>query len=246
MYHSITFGDKNTWDDWHLMSPTRPYFVQPKPITNFVEVPGSNGALDFSEALTGYPTYNMREGTFEFIVMNGYKNWVDSCSDIANYINGREMEAWLEDDPDYFYKGRFSFEWESTHPWSTVRIGYTVEPFKWSKITSTDGWLWDPFVFATDTTWVSPFDSIQVDSDNWTELTFKPEAFGAAPVSPTFITNSPMDMKYQNISLGIQREEHLPKGKSYFPGLIFYGYSDYKLYVKGHGKLSMDFRYGRL
>ena len=26
MYHSITIGDKNTWDDWHLIPATRPLF----------------------------------------------------------------------------------------------------------------------------------------------------------------------------------------------------------------------------
>lgn len=251
MYHSITFGEKNTWDDWHLITPVRPFFTPPKPRTNFIEVPGSNESLDFSTALTGYPTYDNREGTFDFIVMNDYKSWVDSYGDIMEYLHGKRMRAYLEDDPDFFYEGRFEVsEWSSTHPWSSISISYEVDPFKWSFKTSTDGWLWDPFVFATDTTWVSPFDNFRIDSDTWVQKNFLKSDFGSAPVCPTFIAHSSdkkgFDVKYKNLDMGITREEHLKDGSSYFPGFIFYGYSNYELYFKGHGKISMDFRYGRL
>ena len=75
MYHSITFGDKNTWDDWHLIPSSRPLFNPPTPKTKYQDIPGANGKLDLSEALTGYPVYDNRIGSFEFYVMNGYQEW---------------------------------------------------------------------------------------------------------------------------------------------------------------------------
>ncbi len=43
MYHSITIGNKNTWDDWHLIPATRPLFNPPTVKTNMVNIPGGDG-----------------------------------------------------------------------------------------------------------------------------------------------------------------------------------------------------------
>lgn len=249
--HSITFGEKNSWDDWHLISPIRPFFNPPAQKTTYLDIPGANGSLDISETLTGYPLYDNREGQFQFLVMNGYKDWTDTYADIMEYLHGRRIRAYLEDDPDYFYEGRFEVsEWQSTHPWSSITIGYNVDPFKWSKKLSTEDWLWDPFVFATDWVKKSPFRDIVINSDDWTAYTFKPQDFGVAPVCPYFIVDtesgSGLDVKYKNLSMGLFIEQHLPNGKTRYPGFIFYGYSEYELYFKGHGTLFIEFRAGRL
>ena len=75
MYHSITFGDRNTWDDWHLIPSTRPLFNPPDAKTHYVDIPGANGQLDLIESLTGYPLYENRTGSIEFYVANGYEDW---------------------------------------------------------------------------------------------------------------------------------------------------------------------------
>ena len=75
MYHSITYGEKNTWDDWHLLPSTRPLFNPPPTKTKQVDIPGANGAIDLSESLTGYPVYENRTGSTEFYVANGYQDW---------------------------------------------------------------------------------------------------------------------------------------------------------------------------
>ena len=48
MYHSITIGDKNTWDDWHLIPATRPLFNPPTVKENMVNIPGGDGVLDLT------------------------------------------------------------------------------------------------------------------------------------------------------------------------------------------------------
>lgn len=249
MYHSVTFGEKNTYDDWHLVSATRPFFNPPEYISSYLEIPGSSGNIDLSEALTGYPTYRNRTGELTFIILNGYRSWVDSYSELVEYFNGKRMKAVLEDDPDFYYEGRFTVsEWITSSPRSGFTISYNLDPYKWSKHTSLNSWLWDPFVFATDTTYVSPFESIKVDSDSWWKKTFLKTDFGIAPVCPRFIVHTSgdgMDMKYVNKSLHISKELHLNNGDNYFPEVIFYGPSDYELYFKGHGTVSMEFHYGR-
>ena len=71
-YHSVNFGDKNTWDDWKLVPSNRPVIDPPTQKTNYIDIPGADGSLDISTALTGYPVYNDRVGSIEFIVMNDY------------------------------------------------------------------------------------------------------------------------------------------------------------------------------
>lgn len=251
--HSVTFDGKNSWDDWHLIPVVRPSFVPPTLNTKYIEIPGSSGSLDISESLTGYPTYKNREGSLEFLVANGFKPWEELYQEISSYLNGRIIQAYLEDDPDYYYEGRFTVtEWDSSSPpWSKITISYIVDPYKWRKHSSTYSWLWDPFVFATDTTFVSPFDDFRVDAANWSRKTFKMEDFGDAPVCPTFIIKSTdkkgMDAKYINTTLGISIPQvHLPDGTTEVYDFIFYGRSNYELYFKGHGRISMEFRIGRL
>ena len=251
MYHSITFGDKNTWDDWHLISPERPYFNPPEQKTMLIDVPGSTGILDISESLTGYPIFNNREGTFDFLIMNGYRDWVASYNDIMEYLHGKTMRATLEDDPNNYYYGRFTVsKWQSTHPWSQISISYNVEPYKWSIYDSTQDWLWDPFVFATDTTFVSPFNSVSVDSDSFIQMKFEEYDFGGAPVCPEFIVetsdNKGMDVKYVNTEFGINRETHFPDGVSFDPGLVLYRDTEFSIFFKGHGTFTAKYRIGRL
>ena len=106
MYHSITIGAKNTFNDWHLLSPTPPVVAPPAPKTRYVDILGRSGSLDYTEALTKFPTFSDREGSWEFIILNpsdtdqytiadegSYKyDFEDLCSEIMNYLHGRHFD----------------------------------------------------------------------------------------------------------------------------------------------------------
>ena len=137
MYHSISFGSyiwdisswKNTWDDWHLVPKSRLLFVPPPVKTHYVDIPGANGILDLTDSLTGSPVYGNREGSFEFIVVNGYGDWAERYREILEYLHGKKHLAILEDEPSYYYEGRFTVEdWGSEESWSTITISYSVAP----------------------------------------------------------------------------------------------------------------------
>ncbi|MBO6253173.1 MAG: hypothetical protein J6O49_05910 [Bacteroidaceae bacterium] len=150
-YHSITIGEKNTWDDWHLVPTSRPLVAVPQIKTHFVDIPGGDGQLDLTTALTGRPLYGNRSGSWEFLVMNGYQSWELLYSDILNYLHGQAFKAILDDDPDYYYEGRFSLnEWRSQKDWSRITINYNLAPYKFSvEGTTGDNWLWNTFNFET-------------------------------------------------------------------------------------------------
>lgn len=151
-YHSITIGDKNTWDDWHLVPTSRPLVPPPHVNASYVTIPGSNGALDLTEALTGYPTYTNRTGSWEFLVLNGYGEWYVRYSEIMAYLHGKKFRAILDDDPNYYYEGRFAVDsWASNKDWSRITINYNVGPYKIEVHGIDENWLWDTFNFETDT-----------------------------------------------------------------------------------------------
>lgn len=171
-YHSINFGDKNTWDDWHMVPSSRPTFSMPTVKQNILEVPGMSGAIDMSRSLTGFPLYSNRTGSFEFIVLNDYFNWVDLYSYIANYLHGKEMDCYLEDDPDYIYHGTFVMrEYKPGRNNSTVSIEYSVDPYKINRRTSVE-------LFPTI------FKNLSVDT-NEKEFTFNARYMDSMPVKPT-------------------------------------------------------------
>ena len=144
MYHSITFIDVddatkrvNTWEDWHLVPSSRPVIVPPKVQTKYVDIPGADGSLDLTDYLAGRPTFANREGTIEFTVLNNYNierykyNWSRLYSDIMDYLHGKRKLMILEDNPHYYYKGRFSVDsWATDQHNSKITIGYNLWPYK--------------------------------------------------------------------------------------------------------------------
>lgn len=144
-------GAINTWDDWHLIPSMRPVFVPPQKKTNFLDIPGGNGLVDLSEALTGYPTYNNREGTMEFYMANDYGDWAARRTEVAEYLHNHSLiDCVLEDDPGYYYEGFIGIsEWPSEKNWGRIVFSYNVKPYKYNVNAAGDNWLWDPFNFET-------------------------------------------------------------------------------------------------
>lgn len=278
--NDILYGKnrKHTWDDWHILSKERPIFAPPDVKTNYVDVPGGHGSLDLTESLTKYPLYNNRSGSFTFLIMNDYEKdghyvyesndqgrWAERYSEIMEYLHGKYLYAVLDDDPNWFYKGRFSVDnLANGDTWSEITINYEVNPFKWHKYSSISDWLWDPFNFDTDITWDVACADIPINSeDEYAELSLPPYIqndsdmkafFGGVAVSPSIIFTPPtgeidkgLDIRFTNSYLGIDIEQHFRVGTTPAPDFIFYGQTEpYKFYVRGKGMLSIEFRVGRL
>lgn len=253
MYHSITFGEKNTWDDWRLVPSSRPVFNPPAQKVKTLDIPGGDGVIDLSQALTGYPVYQNRTGSIEFIVMNGFKPWHMAYSDIMDYLHGQTMRAVLEDDPEYFYEGRFTVNaWKSEKDWSRIVIDYSVGPYKWSVLSSLDDWLWDPFNFQNGIIRTALFKDIAVTTDVKSRK-LDAALFGRAPVCPCFVVSSTagrgVHVRFVNPQLGIDISKLLPDGTIQIPEFVFFGTQDTTIYLwcdSGTGTVSVDFRQGRL
>ena len=253
MYHSITIGGKNTWDDWRLVPASRPVFNPPAQKVKTLEIPGGDGVIDLSQSLTGYPVYQNRTGSIEFIVMNDFKPWHMAYSDIMDYLHGQKLRAVLEDDPEYFYEGRFTVNvWKSEKDWSRIIIDYDVGPYKWSVLSSTDDWLWDPFNFQNGVIRPAVFKDIAVTTEV-RAVKLAALLFGRAPVGPVFRVSRAetrgVHLRFINPTLGLDETKLLPDGVIQFPEFVFFGDLGATLELwcdTGTGSVSVDFRQGRL
>ena len=148
-FHSLVFTNdqdqilRDTWIDWRLIPAERPSFVTPKQKTNFVDIPGMNGSIDMSETLTGFPLYDMREGSLNFyVVHDAYDSgvtWIDVKNDIENFLLGLNRRVYLRDELNYYYTGRFMADWKSNSDGkgSTVTLNYQLQPYKLSTTVTT-------------------------------------------------------------------------------------------------------------
>ena len=180
MYFSMTFGDKNTWDDWRLVPTTLPVIAPPVKNTQIITIPNSNSVIDLSDSLTGYPTYGRRTGTIEYVALgleNDEYTWEQLKSELINYLYGQKMKVHYEEEPGWYYEGYISLKTFVNDKISPkVTIGYDLDPYKWS-------------------------DAIDIDTITLTDAsvvvnkTYSNHHFGEAPVTPTFevVDNSTND-----------------------------------------------------
>lgn len=245
MYHSITFGDKNTWDDWHLVPTSRPVFNPPKHKSLFMDIPGGNGLEDLSEVVSSEPIYSNRDGSFEFIVMNGYKEWQDLYSEIMDYLHGRKMRASLEDDPAFYYEGRFTVnQWKSDKNWSKIVIDYNVNPYKLLKAGSLEEWKWDDIDFEYNMDLIG-LKALDINGE-WSTI-FRSLRRTVIPV----FTVSTADGSGLQVTISDDIGHNTTI--KFFDGndqmdqsLRIYGPAITTITVTGTGTISIDFRMGRL
>ena len=234
MYHSITFGTKNTWDDWHLIPTTRPVFNPPTVKASTIDLPGGDGVLDLTEFIAGRPLYNNRTGSFEFIVDNDFMRWEELYSEILNYLHGRSLKAVLEDDPGYYYQGRFTVnQWNSDKLYSKITIDYDVFPYKKETGAALDQWLGDPVNFKTGI--IRVYKNIQVDGTKVVRV-----------VGSTMPTNITITASATGMTVTFQGVTYeLPKGSFMDQDIVIVDGIN-ELTFTGSGIISIDLAGGKL
>ena len=247
MYHSVTIGSMNTFDNWHLVPDGRPVISMPDLVTNYVDIPGMSGSLDLSESLTGYPLYKNREGELNFHVLNGpnYVSWNVLYQAIATYLHGRKLNVKLEDDPNWYYTGRLSLkEWVSNNDGtgSEVHIGYNLEPYKYYFKNSLEE---APSLYS----------GITVSGNTVTKKLGGNASLGIMPVVPEFVVSnvsgSGVTISLTNSELGITNlaKTITANGTRKFYDMVLSdlsGSNTCKLVFSGNGTVSVRFRKGSL
>lgn len=233
----VTFGTKHSYNDWKLITKSRPVIGSPSPKTNYIDVPEADGKLDFTEALTGEVKYDNREITFEFTVIEARNRWVSIYSEIMNFLHGRKMNLFFDEDPNHYYVGRFQIdEWNSDKRTSTLVIKGNVDPYKYELFSSTEDWIWDTFNFENDV--VREYSDLVVDER--LEFTVVGSRKSVVPIFTVLSENGDgMQVTFKgstyNLQDGVNRVVNI---------IIKEGES--QLIFTGSGTVSIEFRGGSL
>ena len=99
-------------------------------------------------------------------------------------------------------------------------------PYKWSLLSSTDDWLWDPFNFQNGVIRPALFKNIAVTTVKRT-IRLEAALFGRAPVCPQFFVTSSdkrgVHIRFVNPTLGLDETKLLTDGTIQFPEFVFFG-----------------------
>lgn len=254
--HSVIFGNKNTFDDWHLIPVRRPFIVNPPTKFKSVDLIGANGELDYTTALLGYPLYENRKNSLVFRIIDAKDQHSAQTrrDEIASYLHGRYRQMTLEDQPDYYYQGRFEVTdntYKGKGDWADIEIAYNLEPFKYYVTQSTDDWLWDPFSFENGVIQKALFAGIETSSDTWKYINDLTALVGDMPVYPviTVTVDSGQTIQMQTYSI---RTGSWSATKTYSSsqtdnnsGFVF-DVNTTRVRIKGYGTVDITFRTGRL
>lgn len=189
----------NTWDRWHIAPSSRPYIVPADPKTEYVDVPGADGSLDFTDILTDV-RYADRTGSWSFLVDHTKWNWPELYSQFMNEYQGKDIRVRLIDDPEYYYEGRISLkDYKQGKDWSSFEIDYHLGPFKWP-INSTMNryWKWDD-LFGRPV-FFGPFiaDTVNISLDSGKDSTILKETY--TKVTKTKASDNPKELGWYKLA----------------------------------------------
>lgn len=206
--------------------------------TKYIEVPGRNGDIDASEALTGYPTYRNRTITATYDILDrNYAGWQGAYSEIAGRLHGRKGQMIFTDtDPYYYWEGRFSVSSKKINKmYSEIVIELNTYPYKLERYTSeeTADWVFDDFDFETQYAH-DPIYGIEVSGEKTVIMTNN-----YMPFVPVFECSAEMELLHEGTRY------ILPAGRSYDYDLVF-GKLEETMIFYGTGTVSIIFRGGVL
>ena len=189
----------------------------PKAATKYIDIPGRNGSLDYSQALTGYVVYEDREIELEFETETTSEgDYMDKTAEVVNLLHGQRKTVVLDSDPEFMWDCRLEVDSErKNRRYSVVTVTGTAYPYK-RKTT-------DTIVEQTVT-------------DTATEITCNNLA---EPVVPTIETSASMRIQFGGKTHNVQEGTHT------IPDIVFLA-GENVLTVTGPGTIKIKYREGSL
>lgn len=104
----------------------------PTPKTNIIELPGADGVLDTSTALTdGEMRYENRTVTMKLYATG--REWKHIINDVVNTLHGKKMFIHAPDDGDFWFCGRIFIATENNKSYGILTVTADCEPWKYRK-----------------------------------------------------------------------------------------------------------------
>lgn len=127
----ITVGGVSTYDDLGLIVLASSVLEPPEPLAYVEEVPGSDAALDYTEA-DGDAHYGRRRQRFDlFAPVRGRADAEARKTRLSALWHNRRLAYSLSWDPGYEYRGRWSLSgYEACEDGLTVSVEVDADPYK--------------------------------------------------------------------------------------------------------------------
>lgn len=105
-------------------------FNPPELRTNYLDIPGMDGVLDLSEALTDDTNYEQRHDSMVFGVMYP-REFEEMRTKLLNFLHGRDADYQLSWEPGYVYHGRFMADaaYSRLH-YGEIRFAVDADPWR--------------------------------------------------------------------------------------------------------------------
>ena len=148
----VATGERfHTLNDWGLAIGNNDYIGDVEQENYYVDVPGADGFLDFSEAITGRRIFKNRPISIELGGKKPRDNWDIFISDLRNLVEGREIKVIFDNDSGFYWTGRASIQgYDRNREIGTFTLAIPkADPYKYNVADSTEDWLWDSFDFET-------------------------------------------------------------------------------------------------
>lgn len=126
---TIIVDGEDSYDNWGLLL-TEMELKPPEARLQLIDVPGGNGSIDLTDALTGDVTFGDREQSFSFEAIMP-DDFEAIKTRLSNKLHGRRLKYRLSWDRGYEYEGRFEID-EYPQPVSIgiIRVKVTADPYK--------------------------------------------------------------------------------------------------------------------
>ena len=107
----------------------------PEPKTYTVDIPGGNGVIDLTNALSGDTVYKNRSQEFDLYAI-AVDNFEKLKSNVSNLLHGKSFDYKITMDPDYTYHGLFTVSSYVHSTYSNGKVGVIkikidADPYKY-------------------------------------------------------------------------------------------------------------------
>ena len=124
-------GEKSAYYDWNIVL-TKTEIPLPKEKRHTVDIVGSDGVLDLSEAVAGELKFQNRTVKLTFEVMDDTMFEV-TLAEVSNYIHGKNLTFTITNDGEYYYSGFATINsWECNKRKGKIVVTIDAEPYKYA------------------------------------------------------------------------------------------------------------------
>ena len=129
-YHGITINGVDTLETYGLILGADLEIPAPQLRESRVTIPGRDGTLNLSYALTGEPVYNDRVITGSLLKTESDIDMEQTRIELMTAYQGRTVDVYLPIDPDHFFRGVLQFAGVSGYNKGILKWSLEAEPWR--------------------------------------------------------------------------------------------------------------------